>query len=292
VGGNSVSLLGDSSSSDAMNTNSTDNGAAAGDQDAAATSGDDGILGGILAPIGAQAPVTVGGNAISVLGDSSAEGAATSSSTGGTAAQGDNASTSGEDGILGGLLAPIGASVPVTVSGDAISVVGDSSTSDASTGVQSGQSDDNPTTSGDGGLLSGALLPIDLGLPITIGGDAISVIGDSTTTGSTTGVTPTEPTDPGTPTEPTDPGTPTEPTDPGTPTEPANPVTPSSPMPPVASVTTGGWGVSAQAASGAMLASTGSDVGGVWGLAALLLAVGLGLATVARRVTRYAARRD
>jgi hypothetical protein len=41
-----------------------------------------------------------------------------------------------------------------------------------------------------------------------------------------------------------------------------------------------------------MLASTGSDVGGVWGLAALLLAVGLGLATVARRVTRLAAQRD
>ena len=52
--------------------------------------------------------------------------------------------------------------------------------------------------------------------PVTAGGNAISVVGDSTTTGADTGSDPTppgeDPTDPTDPTTPSDPTTPTDPT--------------------------------------------------------------------------------
>ncbi|KEP72429.1 hypothetical protein HR12_45230, partial [Microbacterium sp. SUBG005] len=48
-------------------------------------------------------------------------------------------------------------------------------------------------------------------LPVTIGGNAVSVIGDSTTEGSNTGGTPGTPGTPGEPGEPGEPGTPGEP---------------------------------------------------------------------------------
>ena len=97
------------------------------------TDGDDSLLGGLQGIVGIDLPVTVGGNGISVLGNSSSSGSSTSGagSSGGASAP-SSASTSGSNSLLGGTQGVIGANVPVTVSGNAISVIGDSGSSGSS----------------------------------------------------------------------------------------------------------------------------------------------------------------
>ena len=85
----------------------------------------------------------------------------------------------------------------MTAGGNAISVLGDSSAAGSSTtgGTPAGAGDGTGTGAGDGtgavtdgdaGTLGGGQLPIDVGLPVTVGGNAISVAGDSGTAGSDT----------------------------------------------------------------------------------------------------------
>ena len=176
VGGNAISVIGDSTSAGANTTSNTGGSSSAGEN---TTSGEDSLLGGnqILVPI--VAPVTVGGNAISGIGDSTSTGANTTSNTGGGNSTGGN-TTSGEDSLGGGnqILLPIVA--PVTIGGNAVSVVGDSTT-------------EGSTTTG------GSTPPVD------------------EPTNPTVPVDPTDPTDPPAdptvPVDPTDPGTPTHPGD-------------------------------------------------------------------------------
>ncbi len=98
-------------------------------------------------------------------------------------------------------------SVPVTVGGNAVSVLGDSSSTGAA-GAHPGTSATSPTaTSGAGGLLGGTQLALPLSVPVTLGGNAISVIGDSTADGPTTG----NPGNPGNPGGPGNPGDPAHP---------------------------------------------------------------------------------
>src|SRR4029453_12929997 len=100
---------------------------------ASETSGDDGILSGSQVGISIDLPVTVSGNAISVIGDSQASDATTEVSSGG--GPDPAAVTSGDDGIGSGTQALVDVSAPVTVGGNAVSVIGDSSSSDAETVV-------------------------------------------------------------------------------------------------------------------------------------------------------------
>ncbi|WP_316310018.1 chaplin family protein, partial [Clavibacter michiganensis] len=83
----------------------------------------------VLAPI--TAPITVTGNGISVLGDSTvAQGSDAASAP--AQAPATDAMTGGHDGILSGtqVLAPITA--PITVTGNGISVLGDSTVAQGS----------------------------------------------------------------------------------------------------------------------------------------------------------------
>ena len=140
--------------------------------------------------------------------------------------------------------------LPVTVGGNAVSVIGDSESSDATTVVDAGSgsgSGGDAWTSGEGSILGGTQVVPDLSLPVTIGGNAVSVIGDSTTGGSTTVVTP------GGPGEPVDPVDPVDPAEPGDPTEPGDPATPG---------TTGDGGVTVPTESGAAVVVTGATAGG------------------------------
>jgi hypothetical protein len=171
IAGNAVSVGGDSSSTDASTTSSTSGGSTAGEN---TTSGEDSLGGGnqVVAPV--QVPVTVGGNAVSVIGDSStADSSTTSGSTSGESAAGEN-TTSGEDSLGGGnqVVAPV--QVPVTIGGNAVSVVGDS---DTDTGASTG----------------GSTPPVEV------------------PTGPTVPTAPTEPTQPTVPASPSDPATPTHP---------------------------------------------------------------------------------
>ena len=179
--------------------------------------------------------------------------------------------------MLGGtqVVAPVTA--PIAVTGNGISLLGDSTVT-GNTGTTPTASAPAPQagTSGDDAVLGGTQLIAPITLPITLGGNAVSVAGDSTVT--TPGTNPgTDPgTDPGT--EPgTDPGA--DPgTDPGTDTG----TTPSTGTPSVSGATSSGAAVAVAAQQG--LAMTGgSSAFPLIAAAALLLLIGAGL--LGRRVT-------
>lgn len=259
---------------------------------AAETSGDDGIGSGTQALISVDLPVTVSGNAISVIGDSSSTHSHASTtapaqhaSAKHSKAKHTKAKTSGKHSIVGGTQGVITVKAPVTVAGNAVSAIGES----RSTGSTAGRTDAAPsapasgssstgsggaaTTSGDHSILGGTQLIAPVTAPITVAGNAVSVIGDASSTGSTvTGGTPV-----GTPPS-TDPGSGTVPGDPTTPVGTGGDV-------PTGTGDSGGTQVMAMAASvgqGSALASTGGGTG----MAGLWLALGLlcgGALLIARR---------
>jgi hypothetical protein len=146
------------------------------------------VLGGTQGVLGIDIPAVVSGNAISVLGDSSSTGSSFAGSNGAGSSGSGSATTSGEDSTLGGSQVVGDAAVPVTVSGNAISVLGDSSSSSATAAGMSGSgSSPSGTTTGENALLGGTQVVGDAAVPVTVGGNAISVLGDSSTGGGTTG---------------------------------------------------------------------------------------------------------
>lgn len=276
VAGNGISILGDSMSSGASvipaSVPTESKPVVTVSPDALA-----GVIRGNRVLVDIVVPVTVAGNAVSVVGDATQSDSAVV--TGGPAATpmpvSDGAAA--DDAVAevgaGGTGALLNVDAPVVVDGNAISVLGDSSTSGGNAGASAG-------TGSSGGLMDMGLL--DVGLPVVVGGNAISVLGDSVTTGASTGL----PTEPATPGESGTPDGPAAPEDPGTV---ATPGTGSAP------------GVSARSAGaartvtaslvrddvvlmGGTLASTGSDELGLGALAALLGLVGvLALFTAANR---------
>ena len=178
VSGNAISVAGDSFSGQSGTVSSSDSGDAGGTS--GTTSGDDSIAGGTQVLADAGVPVVVGGNAISVIGDSSTEGSTVSNGSGGGSGAGDPATTDGSDGIASGSQVIANPWVPVTAGGNAVSLIGDSSStgSDVSSPNAGGGSD--ATTSGEDGVLGGTQVVAGPSIPITVGGNAISVIGDST----------------------------------------------------------------------------------------------------------------
>ncbi|MEV7763791.1 chaplin family protein, partial [Microbacterium sp. NPDC089180] len=176
---------------------------------AAETSGADGLLAGDQAAISVDLPVTVGGNAVSLIGDSHSEDADTSAPAPDAAPV---ATTDGSDGVASGNQGIISIDVPVTVGGNAVSVIGDSHSEDADTSTPAPEAAPEPapeaapelhtmpvyveetpgaTTDGTDSVAGGNQVVAPVEVPVTIGGNAVSVIGDShtedaTTTGGTT----------------------------------------------------------------------------------------------------------
>jgi hypothetical protein len=190
VGGNAISVLGDSSSEGSA----FEGASGTGESGAADTSGKQGILGGSQVVGTVDTPVTVGGNAISVLGDSSTEGAAVSNGTSGASGSG-SATTDGADSTVGGSQVDGDVAVPFTASGNAVSVIGDSSTSHARVASPATSGSTAGSTSGEDATLGGTQLITPVDAPVTLGGNAVSVVGDSTVGGGTGGGT--DPGDPG-----------------------------------------------------------------------------------------------
>ena len=148
VSGNSVSVIGDSvttaSTGASHSSGSGDEGFVCGvgsDEDemtsAGTTSGSDSVLGGSIVDLGAALPVTVGGNAVSVIGDSTSTGSSASSSVTGSGSSA--GSTSGSDSVLGGTILDLTAALPVTIGGNAVSVIGDSTTTGSHSGGPGGE---------------------------------------------------------------------------------------------------------------------------------------------------------
>lgn len=159
---------------------------------AAETNGETGTASGTQGVISLGAPINVGGNAISILGDSSSSDASSGSTSTGSATTAPTttsapATTSGGDATLGGTQAIVTSIVPITAGGNAVSVLGDSSSSGAmSASTMSTQSAaDEPTTTGEDGAASGTQVAPLLIAPVGASGNAISVLGDSESTGGT-----------------------------------------------------------------------------------------------------------
>ncbi|MFM2475328.1 hypothetical protein K6Y82_43375, partial [Burkholderia cenocepacia] len=119
---------------------------------APADSGTGGILSGGSSAAIVSVPVTVSGNAVSVLGDAHSEGAAT---TVAAPADASASSGSGSDGLLSGDSSGAVVSAPVTVSGNAVSVLGDAHSEGAATTVAAPADASASSGSGSDGLLSG-----------------------------------------------------------------------------------------------------------------------------------------
>src|SRR5690554_4420549 len=172
----------------------------AGAAHAADTSGEDGTASGNQIGILGELPVTIGGNAISILGDSESSGSSTPAMTDASASAGSSATT-GEDGIASGNQVIPDIVAPIVASGNAISILGDSSTEGTSTGTTPDDGTAEGTTAGTTGedaIAGGNQVMPDATLPITIGGNSISIIGDSSTEGTSTGTTPDDGTTDGT----------------------------------------------------------------------------------------------
>jgi len=152
-----ISVIGDSSSGGTSPGTAGPSGTQAPDG-TATTSGEDGTASGSQAILGLTAPVDVGGNAISVLGDSRTAGTGeTEPAAGGPsddpAAPGP--ATSGTEGVASGTQVAPTAIAPVELSGNAVSVLGDSSAGSTATPPAPPTADDQPgeeTASGDGTL--------------------------------------------------------------------------------------------------------------------------------------------
>ena len=178
VSGNSIGVLGDSTSSQAGSTPAA---SPAGPAPSGTTSGDGSVLGGLATPVTVSAPITISGNGVSALGDATSDNAA--ASTGASQPAGSSSSTTGDDSLLGGLLLPIGVDAPVTITGNALSVAGDSGSTNptgTTTGEPAGQG--VSTTSGEAGTLGGLQGAVRVDAPISVGGNAISGLGSASST--------------------------------------------------------------------------------------------------------------
>lgn len=260
VAGNAISVLGSSS------TEAPASPAPAPEPEPApaeaVTGGSDGIGSGSQAVVEVAVPVTVAGNAISVLGDAESAGApAAPASPAEPAAQ--EATTDGTDGLLSGTQGIVSADVPIDVSGNAVSVLGESRVSGdgGSPSPAPGGGAADPVallTNGSSGLLGGSQVAAPISIPLTVGGNGVAILGQS----AVTGTTPAPGTDPG-PVPGVDPG-PVPGTDPGG--------TPGAAALPRAAATGGG-----------LLATTGGGGGLLPAAAAALGLLGLGGALLRRR---------
>ncbi|MDD7960820.1 chaplin family protein, partial [Microbacterium thalli] len=162
---------------------------------AADTTGEDGLLSGTQGIVSVDAPVTVEGTSIAVIGDADSS---TSGSSAPATAPAPSASTSGADGVGSGSQAIIDVSVPVTIEGTSVSVIGDSNSSTDSTPAPApaqpapAPAPAAPATDGSDGVASGTQVVAPVAAPVEVNGTAVSVIGDAnsdTTTGGTPGST-------------------------------------------------------------------------------------------------------
>jgi hypothetical protein len=254
------------------------------------TSGHHGLLSGNQIVVPVQAPITVNGNGIALLGrakaSSTGHSAKPSTSPSGTTHSPSghhSTTTSGRRSIASGnqVVAPV--QVPILLRGNALAVLGRATTSPAGS-ASPGSSGPNqstgttgntgPTTTGDGSVGSGNQVVAPVTVPVTVGGNAVGALGDASATPPAT--TPTTTTPPTTPTTPTGPPTTTTPT----------------PVEPTGTSTVLGERLSANLAGLAGSAAAGTQSLAQTGGAPLLLAGAGALLVLAGAIARWAGRSD
>lgn len=160
--------------------------------DAPATSGADGIVSGSQVISDVVAPVTLTGNSISMVGDSSTASAAPAApAPAPVPAPIADPTTSGTDAVASGAQAVVAADAPVTATGNAISVIGDSQSAPAAPVAAAAPAPvaTPATTDGADSIAGGTQITPDVTAPVTVQGNAISLPGDSTSTGTRNGLT-------------------------------------------------------------------------------------------------------
>jgi len=198
LSGNQVTVIGqrnDTTSTSASSTSSpgTSTGGSSGSP---TTSGQDGIGSGNQTGVGVQAPVNVSGNQVTVIGQDNTTRAAGGSAT--TSHPSGSPTTSGQSGILSGNQTGVGVQLPIDVSGNQVTVIGQDNTlqsvagsTTGGTSAGSGGSAGSPTTTGQSGIGSGNQTAVAVLAPINASGNQVTAIGqDNTLTslgGSTTG---------------------------------------------------------------------------------------------------------
>jgi hypothetical protein len=198
VDGNALALLGDATSG---GSSAATTGSATAAPAQPSTDGSHSIAGGNQVAPDIAAPVTLGGNAVSVLGDATAArgssapattGAGTPSAAAPVAGAGQDSTTDGSRSVAGGNQIAPEVAVPVTVGGNAVSVFGDATAARGTTAAGTGTAapvgvGQGATTDGANSVAGGNQLLPGLFAPITLGGDAVSVLGSAATAGTTAG---------------------------------------------------------------------------------------------------------
>jgi hypothetical protein len=188
VSGNQVTVVGQDNVVEAAGGSSTAGGSAG--SGSPTTSGAHGIGSGNQTAVDARAPINVSGNQVTVVGQdnhvSSLGGTATgpgaTGSTGG-------ATTSGEHGLLSGNQTGVGVTVPIGVSGNQVTVIGQDNTLSSVGGstAPTGSTGPGQTTTGAGGIGSGNQTPVSVQVPVDASGNQVTVVGQDNTVTSTGG---------------------------------------------------------------------------------------------------------
>ncbi len=203
VSGNAVSLIGNSKSSGsqvgATGAPGTGGGAlTGGDTVGQVTSGGVGAFNGNQAHAGAKAPITVSGNAVSLIGDSESTDSKVSGGAGSSLVAGSKVgqATSGGIGAFNGNTANADAAAPITVSGNAISAIGNSKTKNSQVGGGPANGNGSLTggdtvgqaTAGGVGAYNGNVANANAKAPVTVSGNGVSLLGNSSSENSKVGV--------------------------------------------------------------------------------------------------------
>jgi hypothetical protein len=159
------------------------------------TSGESGILSGNQTGADAQVPVNVSGNQVTVIGQDNKTTSTGSSST--TSPSPGSPTTSGQNGIGSGNQTGVAAQVPVDVSGNQVTVIGQDnevqSNGGTSASTPSSGSSSPPTTSGESGIASGNQTALTALVPVNASGNQVTVIGQGNTVSSSGGSAAAEP---------------------------------------------------------------------------------------------------
>jgi LPXTG-motif cell wall-anchored protein len=192
--GNQITVIGQRNHTTSTGSSSTGTSTSSGGSTGGSptTSGQSGIGSGNQTAVRAQVPVNVSCNQVTVIGQDNASQCEGSARTAGAGASSGSPTTSGQDGIGSGNQTGVGVLLPINVSCNQVTVIGqDNASQCAGSSSASTAPEGSPTTTGQNGIVSGNQTGIGVLLPIDVSGNQVTVIGqdnDNTSTGgSSTG---------------------------------------------------------------------------------------------------------
>jgi LPXTG-motif cell wall-anchored protein len=185
--GNQLTVIGQDN--DASGTGSSSTGASGSSTASPTTSGANGIGSGNQTGVDVQAPIDLSGNQVTVIGQDNSVASQSGTSSSGPASG--EATTTGEHGLISGNQTGVGLSVPIDLSGNQVTVIGQDNTVTAAGGstTGSGATGGEETTSGQDGLVSGNQTGVTALAPVAATGNQVTVVGQDDTVGSTGGST-------------------------------------------------------------------------------------------------------